>query len=260
MERELLQRAVAQDRSLLSTHYRLDPALADLAAQCRDDRAIVHLLLIRAEQSTHGAVCVHWLHRERPLFENRVGFYLYWDQISIAVATMHERAVVQRELGRLHHLALRDDLTGLPNGRALKDELRRRLDEQRPFSLLVIDFDGMRDANNQLGYEAGGDVLISTIGTALPRLLEAHEFGARLHTAGDEFACITEATDGRARERAVQLEDGLASIEVPSTHCDLYRGASVGHATARRDDTPASLIARASVSMRRRKHERYNSP
>jgi diguanylate cyclase (GGDEF)-like protein len=259
MERELLARAAEQNRSLLSTHYRLDRALRGLAERCRQDHVIVHLLLIRADQATHGAACVHWLNRERPTFEQRVGFYLYWDQIGIALATMHERALVQQELGRLHQLALRDDLTGLPNGRALNDELQRRLDEKASLTLLVIDFDGMRDANNQLGHQAGGDVLIRAVGTALPQLLAAHEFAARLHTAGDEFACITRTSDDEpAVERAAKLERGLASIEVPNTHRGLYRGASVGHATSLPDDTPATLIARASESMRRRKRERYN--
>jgi diguanylate cyclase (GGDEF)-like protein len=260
MERELLERAAAQNRSLLSTHYRLDPALRGLAERCARDGVIVHALLIRADQATYGAVCVHWLGRDRPPFESRVGFYLYWDQIGIAVATMHERALVRQELGRLHDLALRDDLTGLPNGRALDEELKRRFDDGTTFTLLVIDFDGMRDANNQLGYQAGGDVLIRTVGTALSRLLEAGEFGARLHTAGDEFACITSASDeSGALERASQLEQGLAVIDVPDTHRALYRGASVGHATALPHDTPASLIARSSASMRRRKRERYDA-
>jgi diguanylate cyclase (GGDEF)-like protein len=260
MERELLERAAAQNRSLLSTHPRLDPTLRGLAARCAHDDVIVHALLIRADQTTHGAACVHWLDRDRPPFESRAGFYLYWDQVGIAMATMHERALVQQELGRLHDLALRDDLTGLPNGRALNQELQRRLDDGTPFSLLVIDFDGMRDANNQLGYQAGGDVLIRTVGTALSRLLEANEFGARLHTAGDEFACIAKASgEERASERASRLERGLASIDVPSTHRGLYRGASVGHATPLPDETPASLIARASASMRRRKRERYDA-
>lgn len=258
MERELLERATAQHRSLLSTHPRLDPALRGLAARCAQDGVIVHVLLIRADQATHGAACVHWVGRDRPPFESRVGFYLYWDQIGIAMATMHERALVQRELGRLHELALRDDLTGLPNGRALSEELERRFDEGTPFSLLVIDFDGMRDANNQLGYQAGGDVLIRTVGTALSGLLEADEFGARLHTAGDEFACIARTSEEEeARERASRLEQGLASIDVPSTHRGLYRGASVGYATPVPGETPISLIARASASMRRRKRERY---
>jgi hypothetical protein len=66
MERELLERAVAQSRSLLSTHSRLDPALHGLAARCAHDKVIVHALLIRADQRTHGAACVHWLGREPP--------------------------------------------------------------------------------------------------------------------------------------------------------------------------------------------------
>ena len=59
----------------------------------------------------------------------------------------------------------------------------------------------MHEANNSLGYEAGGDVLIRTVGQAIPRLLTDHERTARLHRAGDEFACLLqpEADGGGAR-------------------------------------------------------------
>jgi diguanylate cyclase (GGDEF)-like protein len=258
MERELLERALEQERSLLSTHPALDPALHQLAARCQRDHAIVHALLIRGGRATQGAACVHWLGRERPSFERRVGFQLYWDQIGLTVAALRERLLVEQELGRLHRLALRDDLTGLPNGRALNGELQRRFDRGIPFGLLVIDFDGMRHANNELGFQAGGDVLIHAVGNALPQLLGADEFAARLHTAGDEFACITDADDDQAAaQRAAQLEHDLNQLDVPITHRSFYRGASVGHTVAVPGDTPATITARASASMRQRKQERY---
>jgi diguanylate cyclase (GGDEF)-like protein len=258
MERELLARALKLERSLLSTHPALDPALRDLAVRCARDGSIVHALLIRAQGGTHGAVCVHWLGRARPGFERRVGFYLYWDQIGVAVAGMRERASVERELGRLHRLALRDELTGLPNGRALNEELERWLDGLIPFALLIADFDGMRQANNALGYRSGGDVLIQTFGEALPSLLLDGEFAARLYTAGDEFACVVRApSEAAAGRRAAELEQELEQLDLPGTHRAFYRGASVGNTLARRDDTAASLLERASESMRQRKRARY---
>jgi len=258
MERELLERALEQERSLLSTHPALDPVLAELAARCQRDRAIVHALLIRGGRATQGAACVHWLGRERPSFEQRVGFHLYWDQIGVTVATMRERLLVEQELGRLHRLALRDDLTGLPNGRALNGELQRRLNSGTPFGLLVIDFDGMRHANNALGFHAGGDVLIQTVGNALTQLLVPDEFAARLHTAGDEFACITDVHEEHAAaQRAARLEHDLGQLEVPTTHRSFYRGASVGHTLVMPGDTPTTVTARASASMRQRKQKRY---
>jgi diguanylate cyclase (GGDEF)-like protein len=257
MERELLERALDSERSLLSTHPALDPALRDLATQCEVQGVVVHALLIRAHVSTHGAVCVHWLGRPRPDFERRVGFYLYWDQVGVAVAGMRERVSVEQEIRRLHRLALRDELTELPNGRALNEELLQRLDHTDPLALLVADFDGMRQANNSLGYGAGGDVLIRQVGRALPGLVADGELAARLHTAGDEFACaIRASSEEEAARRAEELEQELERIDVPASHRGFYRGVSVGYALARAGDTPATLLERASESMRIRKRSR----
>jgi hypothetical protein len=157
MERELLVRALTNGKSLISTHPNLDPELAELAERCRVDGITVHLLLVRAYQQTHGAFAVHWIGRDRPLWARRVGLYYYWDCVGFAVAAARERARVQAELGQLRRRAYWDELTGLPNAQALEEELHRN-EHTEPFSVLVLDFDGMREANNAFGYTDGGDV------------------------------------------------------------------------------------------------------
>ena len=83
-----------------------------------------------------------------------------------------------------------DKLTGLPNEHALDDELARHR-TTTPFSALVLDFDGLREANAHFNsYELGGDVLDHAVGQALAGLARGDEFAARLHTAGDEFALL----------------------------------------------------------------------
>ncbi len=152
------------------------------------------------------------------------------------MATSHERHRLELELSRLEGLALYDDLTGLPNERLLARELEERLDAGVPFVLLHLDFDGMREANNSpLGYEAGGDFLIRTVGRAIPIFLH-EEIAARLHRAGDEFACVLRP-GSLGLERARPLEHALGQLELPETHRPFYGGASVGYAESGSDDT-----------------------
>jgi len=253
MERELLVRALAEGRSLISTHPGLDPELAELAERCQTEQITVHLLLVRAYAETHGAFAVHWVGRERPLWVRRVGFYYYWDSVGFAVAAARERLRVQTELGQLRRRAYWDELTGLPNAQALEEELHRH-DQTDPFSVLVLDFDGMREANNAFGYSDGGDVLIRAVGQALARTVRGGEFAARLYTAGDEFAVLLpEVTGEQARQRAIEIEAMLDRLKVPQRHRRVYRGASVGSASRREGQTAGQVLGAATEAMRARK-------
>jgi diguanylate cyclase (GGDEF)-like protein len=256
MEAALLPRALAAGRSLLSTHPSLDPALAGIAEACAAARLTVHLLLVRAEQTTLAALAVHWLGRERPPFEQRIGFYNFLDTVAAALAVSQDRERRQEEVDRLRRRAYSDALTGLPNAQALEDELHRHNDTH-PFSLLALDFDGMREANNALGYEAGGNVLIRLVGQTLSALAQPSEYPARMHTAGDEFVVLLpglEATE--AQHRAEDIEAALDALAVPPTHARFYHGASVGAATRDDEETPGQVLGRAVQAMRARKVSR----
>lgn len=254
MERALLPRALAENKSLLSSHPRLDPALADLSGRCRAAGITTHILLVRAGEETHGVYAVHWMGRQRPPYEQRVGFYYYWDTIGIAAAAANERVLVEAEFARLRQRAFWDRLTGLPNALALEDELHAH-DQALPLSVLALDFDGLREANAAFGFVEGGDVLIRSVGQGLRTLVFLREFAARMYTAGDEFAVLLPGAGVEvARKRAAAIESGLDDLEVPETHRAIYRGASVGFATRRDlDETPGQTLGRAIEHMRSRK-------
>jgi diguanylate cyclase (GGDEF)-like protein len=256
MERELLPRAVAAQKSLISSHPALDASLGDLAERCAAAGLVTHLLLVRARGETHGAYAVHWHRRSRPPYEQRVGFYYYWDTVGIAVAAAKERARIDAELAGLRQRAFVDALTGLPNGHALDEELRRH--DATPLGVLALDFDGMREANARFAsYAAGGDVLISAVGRGLASLLAPGEFAARMYTAGDEFAVLLPgATEASTQLRAAQIEHALDLLDVPETHRPVYRGASVGFSIRRGDESAGQALGRAIEAMRRRKLER----
>ncbi len=169
-------------------------------------------------------------------------------------ASVCESARIEAELAELRERAYRDRLTGLPNGNALDEELRLHADT-RPFSVLVLDFDGMREANNVFkSYRRGGDVLIAAVGRALGGLVTDGEFAARQHAAGDEFAVLIPGADAdAAARRANELEASLDTLDVPPVYKQIYRGASVGHATRRPGETPGQVLGRAVTAMQERK-------
>jgi len=261
MEAELLSRAVAARKSLISSHPLLDAELLPLERACREEGITTHLLLVRAHQRTYGAIGVHWLEKPRPVdFDGRSVFYHYADHAGLAVATAVERERLETELRALEQTAFCDRLTGLPNSAALERELESHADTW-PLSVLVVDFDGLRAANHHFGYERGGDLLISTVGHALAELADGHKYPARLHTAGDEFAVLLPGSDeqdaGRVR---FQLEARLDTLPVPTHLAEIYQGASVGHATRQPGETAGQVLGRATEAMRARKHERKQRP
>lgn len=106
-----------------------------------------------------------------------------------------EREQLLQELRHANEMlarsALTDPATGLPNRRALMDELARRLarSERYPNALLVafIDLDGFKAINDQHGHEAG-DRLLALIADALTHAARAGDYCARL--GGDEFVVL----------------------------------------------------------------------
>lgn len=264
LERQMLAASLMTPRSLLSTHPRLDRKLRPLAGLCSEFGITTEILLVRAYGETQAAFAVHWLGGERPtLHEQCSAFGIYWDNVGFAVHHARERQRVAQErmrleqqLGEMRERAYFDRLTGLPNRFALDEELSRH-ESAEHLSILVLDFDGMREANAAYGYERGGDVLIGAVGEALRDLARDGEFPARLHTAGDEFALVLPGVDeDLARCRAGEIEAALDALEVPQTHRGLYHGASVGHATRGSREPTHQMRRRATEAMAARKHER----
>ena len=89
--------------------------------------------------------------------------------------------------------ATTDKLTGLPNRRALTDDLDAALASGREHTLAFFDLDGFKEYNDTFGHPAG-DALLQRLAAALG--------GYRL--GGDEFCLLLPGalTRGRARDRA----------------------------------------------------------
>jgi diguanylate cyclase (GGDEF)-like protein len=92
---------------------------------------------------------------------------------------------------KLQHLVMTDELTGLPNRRALSESLARSLAaarrEERILAVLFIDLDGFKAINDSLGH-AAGDLLLVEVARRLKSRVRQADTLARL--GGDEFTIL----------------------------------------------------------------------
>jgi diguanylate cyclase (GGDEF)-like protein len=112
-------------------------------------------------------------------------------------------------MAELRREATTDDLTGLPNRRALYRAGRALTDQPgRRRALLVLDLDRFKDVNDSLGHHAGDKLLVEAA-ARLRGHVRAGDVLARL--GGDEFAVLLDDCTGPGAERvAIALADELS--------------------------------------------------
>jgi len=120
----------------------------------------------------------------------------------------------QEAEARLQHMALIDDLTGLPNRRLLAERLSyclaRARRDQRMLALLYIDLDGFKLVNDSLGH-AIGDELLSQVSKRLKARFRESDTLARL--GGDEFTLILDGI--HQPSDAERAAESLLSVMAP---------------------------------------------
>jgi diguanylate cyclase (GGDEF)-like protein/PAS domain S-box-containing protein len=162
---------------------------------------------------------------------------------------------------RIHHQAVHDDLTGLPNRRMLLTELdsiiQRARDGRHVGILAVVDLDHFMMLNDVMGHLVGDKVLRS-IATRLKDRARAGDLVARLD--GDEFAIVIDNL-GQDEDQAIALAtervDGIQdTIREPLSISDgIYTlTASIGIAVYPRGSQEAQdLLKQADIAKNRAK-------
>lgn len=157
---------------------------------------------------------------------------------------------------RLESMAMQDPLTGLANRTALERHLdhalRRSQRRHEYLAAMLVDLDGFKQINDQLGHETG-DLVLRCIAQRLTALARDADFIARL--GGDEFVLVAEGITSREQAHfiAERFLDGL-SMPIELDGQSISVGASIGIAlTHSAEPDMALLLRQADMAMYARK-------
>jgi diguanylate cyclase (GGDEF)-like protein len=172
-----------------------------------------------------------------------------------AARTQHAFRLLVR-LGELRRQATTDDLTGLPNRRAMftgmTAQLAVRADE--PQALLLLDLNGFKEVNDSLGHHVGDRLLVKVVARLRQQLREENLL-SRL--GGDEFAALVAGADhSQAEAVAVKVRAALAEPLVLDD-VSIQTDVSIGIALFPQHGSEVStLLRRADIAMYKAKTAR----
>ena len=165
-------------------------------------------------------------------------------------------SLVLERTQELHHLALHDSLTELPNRALILDRIDQMLARSRrehtPVAVLFLDLDNFKDINDNFGH-AAGDQLLAAVAARLVSAIRQEDTVGRL--GGDEFVVLAEGASLAAGAEMVaeRILDVLATpFEIAGSDAPLVVTASIGIAEGRRA-TPDEFLRDADVALYRAK-------
>ena len=167
-----------------------------------------------------------------------------WNLPKYVVAVGMILVLLEKQIEHNKHLALHDELTGLPNRRLFQDRLAGALDRAqrtgKQVALLLVDLDRFKQVNDTVGHHVG-DMLLKRAGEVFLSRVRRTDTVAR--TGGDEFSIILE--EPTSREDADSVALSLVQLLDEQVELDGHMvrvGASVGIAVYPEDAATAEAL------------------
>ena len=150
-------------------------------------------LLVMHEFTGHGNAALAYVYKQRIIIP---ALFYIWLMIWVSLIFNHLTRRIRQQRDQLRHMALHDDLTGLPNRNLMQDRLLKLIEiskrEKKKFAFSIIDLDGFKAVNDQYGH-AYGDELLKKTAQRINKVLRESDTAARL--GGDEFTSILSYID-----------------------------------------------------------------
>lgn len=179
--------------------------------------------------------------------------YLVYQQMTIMrirnqmADQLEALAKVENLTNEVYKLAALDQLTGLYNRRSgeqrLAEEISRAMRYSRPLTVLLIDIDGLKQINDQMGH-AAGDMMLKAFSERLQRAIRGSDLAVRL--GGDEFmVLLPECRAEEVRHVLSRVEGVEFDHEGKRIGCQFSRGWT----DYKIGETSAELLKRADEAL-----------
>jgi diguanylate cyclase (GGDEF)-like protein len=187
-----------------------------------------------------------------------IALTLLLGSLMFVLGTGRERARRQLDLRtrELHHQALHDPLTGLPNRALVLDRLEQMLARDRrrhaAGAVFFLDLDDFKNVNDTLGHGAGDRLLIAVTARLSSTLREADTIG---RMGGDEFVILLDGSSPEVTPELVaqRLLDVMHQpFELEGLSMPLTVNVSIGIAVGSRDGSGGNaeeLLRNADVAL-----------
>ncbi|RWX79054.1 sensor domain-containing diguanylate cyclase [Neorhizobium lilium] len=174
-----------------------------------------------------------------------------WSRVQVALADITARKKAE---AYLEYLGKHDVLTKLYNRAFYVDEMNR-LERKllRPVSAIVVDLNGLKETNDQMGHDAG-DALLRRFGEILNGAVSPPNHACRI--GGDEFAVLMPGADAKAAASMMETINELLKIN-NQFYSTAQISMSLGAATSEPGESMESLLKRADVLMYEHKKAHY---
>jgi diguanylate cyclase (GGDEF)-like protein len=174
-----------------------------------------------------------------------------WTRVQVALAEITARKKAE---AYLEYLGKHDVLTKLYN-RAFYNEELNRLERKslRPVSVIMIDLNGLKQANDDCGHDAG-DSLLRRFGEILNTGISIPNHACRI--GGDEFAVLMPGADAKAAVAVVETINELLRIN-NQFYSSMPLSVSCGIATSGEGEAVEAVVKRADAQMYEAKRKHY---
>ena len=173
----------------------------------------------------------------------------------LVALAVHQRSTTRR----MRKLAMTDELTGVPNRRAVLARIAPLLQEEEPplCSILVVDIDHFKSINDKFGHPVGDEAL-RLVSTELSSTLREPAFMGRL--GGEEFVVVLPDTGlEAATQTAERLRERVLAIDTHRLLNDRQLTVSIGVTTSLANgDTISSMLKRADSALYEAKYAGRN--